>query len=798
MGRILRWARRGLAVSLVLGLGAGLWLAAVVPERIVLVTPEPSVLFEDAEGRYLAERSTDDAQHGFWPPAGPLPSKVVLATMAAEDVRFETHHGVDFRSVVRAVYQNIRNLRVVQGASTLAMQVVRLQDPGRRSLSRKAVEATVALGITHRFGREAVLRHYLTIAPYGNQNHGIVYAARRYMNKPLEDLTWAEAALLASLPRLPGRMNLYRANGWGRAERRARHVLTRLKEVGWIPEEDFIRAVTQLPMLRLLEKEKRPANALHAILALEREHRAGRMTEGPGSRNIVRTTIDLDIQRSVSELARRYVKGLRRDGAGNLAMVVVDRATGGVKAYLGSAEYGDVRSKGSIDYARVLRSPGSALKPFLFALGMWRKGFTAATLLTDVGLILDPKRGGYSIKNYDGGYLGPVLYRNALANSRNIPSIEVLQAVGVEAALEHFGDLGLVTRWKDPDHYGLSLALGSLHVTLFDLVRAYGVLAAGGSAFEMRWTDDPARVTRPRARILPEDIARQISLFLSDPMARLPSFPRLGWLEYPFPVAVKTGTSQGYRDAWCVAYSERYLVGAWVGHPDNFPMKRRSGADSAAMLVHRAMEELHPREMEGLGDRPFPPPRGFVARRIDMLSGKLAREDTPHVALEWFAPGTEPVEETDVYQMVTLDTATGRRAAPDCPPGRRQSKRFVSLEPRFARWAKISGFDLPPMDPADPLAQLRPDPELTIVTPCKDMRLMADPETPRDQATIALEASVTPPAPQVVWYLDGEPLAIADYPYTTRWKITPGEHILQVGLPYAPVRSAPVKVRVMN
>jgi penicillin-binding protein 1C len=790
--------RRFLALcvlALPLGFVASIVTFHALAHRLALAPPPPTVLLLDASGRHLADVGGEGRGHGYWPLDGSLPDRIVQATLAAEDARFRSHPGVDPRSVARALIEDLRQRRVAQGASTLAMQVARLEAPGPRTLWRKAVEAVVALGITGRHGRDAVLRHYLTIAPYGNDHHGIAYAARRYFDKPVQDLSWAECALLASLPRMPGKMNVHRHRGRQRAERRARYVLARLRALGAITEPELAQALDQLPGLRPRPREPRPASALHAILSLERDVRSGRLRPRRADGYALRTSLDLDVQAIASRVAAASIDGLREDGAGNLAVIVADVETGRVRAYVGSAGYRDPTGRGAIDYARVPRSPGSALKPFIYGLGLSVRGFTGATILSDVGLLLDPRRGRYDIHNYDGGHLGPILYRHALANSRNIPAFEVLNSVGVERAYRHLQELGLVRRWRDPAQYGLSLALGSMHVTLFDLVRAYGVLASGGTAFDLGWSA-AARPRRHRARTIPEDVARQITSFLSDPIARLPSFPRMGWLEYPFPVAVKTGTSQGFRDAWCVAYSRTRLVGAWVGHADNAPMKRRCGADSAAAIVHRVMAALHPEEMRGLNDVAFAPPRGWIARRIDMLSGKLARDDTPCATPEWFAPGTEPVELTDAYREVTVDALTGRAAGPDCPPERRRLERRVALAPRYAAWAKASGLELMPLDAPDPAGLLAARPELAVLSPRHDARYVGDPETPAAQSTIALEAAVWPPAPQVAWYVDGRLLCVADYPYTTRWRIAPGEHAFQVGLPYAPVRSPPVRVRV--
>jgi len=803
----LRWARlrlrtvgrrRAFAAAgalLALGLCALGW--RTLDRRVALVAPPPTLLFQDTEGRFLAELSSEEHRGGFWPMPSPLPERIVRATLAAEDARFASHPGVDPRSLLRAVVQDLRHLRGVSGASTLAMQVARLQEPGARTFRRKALESLVALGLTARFGREAVLRHYLTIAPYGNQNYGAAYAARRYLDKPLEDLTWAEAAFLASLPRLPGRMNVYTYDGWATAQTRARYVLGRLHGLGWISGEDFERAVRQLPGLALTPKETRPDSCLHAILAMEKSLRSDPVSWRARKTPIVRTTLDLDIQTAVAGVAMETIRPLRADGAGNMAVVVAEVRTGHVVAYLGSEDYFDAEDKGAIDYTRVRRSSGSTLKPFLYGLGMSRKGYTPATLLTDVGITLDPRTGGYTVKNYDESFLGPILYRNALANSRNVPAVQVLEAVGVEEAYRHFGELGLVHRWRDPRNYGLTLALGGLPVTLWDLVGSYGVLANEGRPFSLVWFPGPVAAPEPASRIIPEPVARQITLFLSDPMARLPSFPRMGWLEYPFPVAVKTGTSKGYRDAWCVAYSQKYLVGAWVGHPENYPMNRRCGADSAAMVVHKVMESLHPEEMAGLSDLAFPPPRDHVARRIDLLSGKLATQETPYVAFEWFLPGTEPREETDVYRTVEMDVRTGLPAGPDCPPTLRRAKQCVVLDARFDRWARQSGLEPFPRPDEGVLPSMRGrETELLVRSPREGTRILPDPETPADFATLALEASVSPPVAQVVWYVDGRPFEVADYPYSTRWKVTPGAHTFRVGLPYAPPSSPAVKIVV--
>jgi penicillin-binding protein 1C len=761
----------------------------------VLVVPAPTVLVEDVQGRFLAEVSLDDMRRGFWPLPGVIPQRILEATLAAEDARFYEHGGVDWRSAERALWQNLKRRRRVSGASTIAMQVARLQDPEPRTYVQKIAQASVARGLIKRYGHDAVLRHYLLIAPYGNQYHGVVYASRRFFSKPLEDLTWAEAALLAGLPKLPGRMNILHPKGRALAERRANYVLDRLRTLGRITEAERKEALELLPQLRIALPETRPRSGLHAAFAMEkvlREHPGA----GGVSRVRVRSTLDLDLQEIVQLEAWKAMEKFRPEGAGNVAALVVERATGRILAYLGAEDYFDTENGGAIDYAQRPRSSGSTLKPFIYALGLRDRGFTAATLLTDVGMALNGRSGGYTIRNFDETFLGPILFRNALANSRNIPAIQVLEAVGVDQAYRHLVDLGLAKGDHDPAFYGDGLAIGAMPVTLVDLVRAYGMLANEGRAFDLRWFDEGVRPT-PARQILPEDVARQITLFLSDPMARLPSFPRMGSLEYPFPVAVKTGTSKGFRDAWCVAYSERYLVGAWIGHPKNYPMNRTSGATSAGELVRAILETLHPEEMKGQAEHTFPPPRGWEAHPICLLSGKLASDDCPAVAVEWFKPGSEPQLEVGVHQRLQVDRRTGVAAGQDCPSQFLLTKSFTVLDPRFSAWARESGLELmPPELSTAPENSLRPRSFRLEVSQPRAGVLLEDPEAPASVRTLSLEATVDPPAPQVVWYVDGKPFKVVAYPYAARWRMQEGSHTFQIRLPYAPQVSPVTRVTI--
>jgi len=438
----------------------------------------------------------------------------------------------------------------------------------------------------------------------------------------------------------------------------------------------------------------------------------------------------------------------------------------------------------------VPRSPGSTLKPFFYALALERGALTPATLLDDLG------RGPGDIGNADGVFLGPLLPRVALANSRNVPAAFVLQSVGLDEGYAFLRDLGLHEGEVPARRYGLGLTIGGMPVTLEHLVRAYGALASDGLLQDLVWFEGQ-QLAAPR-RVLSEDVARQIALYLSDPQARQPSFARLGALEYPFPVAVKTGTSSRYRDAWTLAFSNRYLVGVWVGDPDFRPMDRLTGYRSAAELAQRVLLGLHPDEADGLSDVPFPAPRGQQLVRLCALSGQRATPYCERVFGEWLRTGDEPRGDCPFHVPLGIDTRSGALATRTTPRTFVEVRTFVELPPRYASWAAQAGLTAPPRpegSSASPL-ELEPDLRLTVTAPQDGLRLLRDPETPADRSTLGLSAVVTPPVPQLVWYVDGQPFTVADYPYGARWPLQPGEHVIQARLPRAPIRSSPVRVLV--
>jgi penicillin-binding protein 1C len=580
-----------------------------------------------------------------------------------------------------------------------------------------------------RYGREAVLRQYLKLAPYGNGSHGIAHAARFYFDKPVADLSWAEIAFLAAIPQAPSRMNPLQLDGRVDAIARGHRILDALHGNRVITGTEHALATAQLDDLPWLDRRVRPESALHAILNLQRRIAAG---EAPAISSVdprVVTTIASDIQVQVEAASKRHLEHWRKEGAQQAAAVVVSVETGEVLAWVGSSGYFEPDA-GAIDFAQTDRSPGSTLKPFIYALALDRGVIAPETRLLDAAF------GAGTIANADRGFLGALTPRRALANSRNVPAANLTKAIGLDETFLYLRMLGLNSAERPARYYGLSLSVGALPTTLEKLTRAYLALANDGVMRDLVWLRNAP--TPGGSRVMSVDAARLVTQFLADPSARLPSFPRMGSTEYPFPVAIKTGTSQGYRDAWTMAFSRKYLVGVWVGRADAGPMREVTGANGAAELARAILLGLH--------------------------------GDVPDVA------------------ALAFPSPPGYRLGPACAAE-------VDCAAALPEWTRASAERKPlavkaETDLADDAATI------TIVSPAAGMRVIRNPELPADLASLPLKAAVSPAASQVVWYVDGKPLLVSRADEVARWPLQPGTHTFEARVPYRSLVSLPVTVHI--
>ena len=550
-------------------LGVALALDALFPpplERLhdlsVTVTDRagaPLRVFTNAAGAWRLPATAEDAA-----------PRLVDLLLAYEDRRFFTHPGVDALAVARAAWQNLTAGRVVSGASTLTMQVARLLEPRPRTFTAKAAEGLRAVQLEWRYGKRDILAMYLTLAPYGGNVEGVRAASMGLFGKPPRALTAAEAALLVALPQSPTRLRPDRAPERARAARDK--VLERAVTAGILDRRAADEAMAEpIPA----ERAPMPAHAPHLAEGLKARH--------PGQ-PVLRTTIDGALQRALEDLARRELPGLH-ERAG-LALMVVENRTREVLAYVGSPDHLDERRLGSIDMVRAVRSPGSALKPFIYGLGFEDGVIHPLTRVADVST----RFGDYAPRNFDRDFSGELTVREALQRSLNVPAVLVLDRVGpvrfAEALKRAGARLVLPAGTVQP---GLPVALGGASVSLWSMAGLYVGLAHGGMVAPLRVAAD--ETGGAEARLLSPVAAQQVLGILegTPPPAGVVQDADARW---DGPIALKTGTSYGFRDAWAFGVTERYTVGVWAGRPDGTPSPDHYGRNTAAPMLYRVFDRL--------------------------------------------------------------------------------------------------------------------------------------------------------------------------------------------------------------
>lgn len=650
---ILKIVLVGVILGLLAGGGLLLWVSTLempsfdsFSERVVA----KSTKIYDRTGEILLYDVYKDVKRQIVPFEN-ISKNIKNATLAIEDNEFYQHAGVKPFSILRAFLVNLSAGENLQGGSTITQQLVKkalLTD--EKLWTRKIKELILSLKLEKQLNKDEILNHYLNEMPYGGSIYGVEEASQAYFGQSAAELGVAESAYLAAMLKAPSYYSPFGKNK-DKLDERKNVVINRMAELGFITPEEAAQEKTR--KIEFLPKAERGIKAPHFVLWIREYLEEEYGEEALHARGLrVTTTLDWPMQEIAERVVGEYgASNKEQFNANNAALTAIDPKTGQILTMVGSKDYFNAEDDGNFNIALAHRQPGSSFKPFAYAEA-FNKGFTPETMLFDLETQFDTScaRGGncYKPSNYDDKFRGPMSLREALAQSINIPAIKVLYLAGLRDTLNLAKNMG-ITSLGNANQYGLTLVLGGGEVSLLDMTSAYSVFANDGIRNPytniLKIEDDKGNVLEEYAprpnRVLPENTARLVSNILSDNAARIPSFAPGGPLEFRTQaVAVKTGTTNDYKDAWILGYTPNLAAGAWAGNSNNTPMEKKVAGLIVAPLWRAFMDEalkLVPKE-----DFPAPEPtnpellpvlrgywqggRGYF---IDKISGKLATEYTP-------------------------------------------------------------------------------------------------------------------------------------------------------------------------
>jgi len=679
-------------------------------------SPAGTLTLLDCRGREIAELASPEARTQFPITLEKMGPWLPRVTVALEDRRFYEHRGLDWRAIAAACTRNLRSRHLVSGASTITQQLVkRATGREQRSWSRKLYEAVIAWKLERHWNKERMLAEYLNRSSYGNRRIGPEAAAHAYFDKSARDLTLSEAIFLAGLPQAPTRLNPWRHPE--QANRKYARSLARLVELRFITR-DQQSLLAEPPKIAHIDPPRLAPHFVDAVVA-----------RNPGLCGKLRTTLDLDLQTTIERLVRSHLSALNRHDITQAAVVVLENATGAVRAMVGSANY----AVSQINGAMQPRSCGSTLKPFVYLDAIDKRLLTAASLLPDTPDAIRDEYSDYDPQNYNHHYLGPVRLREALGCSLNVPAVFALSQLGARPAFYQ------LQKWcfdfpQGLADYGAGFVLGNAETRLVDLAAAYAGLARGGSAMRAKFL---SAEHQPINRIASEEATAIITDILCDNEARQKSFGSHSPLAFEQRVAAKTGTSSGFRDTWTVGFDKEHTVAVWAGNFDGRPMRDTFAVRAATPLWAAVMHELLRR------DHPLDPPvehGRLVRREICKATGLLPSRFSSATLSELFLTRTEPSEDSADYFA-----RDGKLLLPDA----------------YSRWCASRDNTIG--------AHVRSD--FRITNPPANARYQIDPALPPSQQMVELTAAF---ASDVEWFVNGKQIS-PQHDSRFFWQLAPGE-----------------------
>jgi len=650
-----------------------IFTAVIVAVAVVRHYPKPplssyytsSVAVYDARGQLLRLTLAKDDRYRLWLPLESISPEIIEAFLLQEDRWFYRHLGVNPLSLMRGGWRTYVTQEPRQGGSTITMQLARLLDrnPSRssRTIGAKVKQIVRAVALEAMYSKREILEAYLNLVPYGANVEGVGAASLIHFGKSTQSLSLPETLTLAVIPQAPARRTLGR--NLHRDQRQADGaslIGARLRLFDrWLAR--YPQAASQAGLMKLAlnlrTSSHLPFLAPHTVNHL--------VARDGGVSPEIHSTLDLRLQRTLERQIHRYVERQRRIGIENATAMLIDYRSMEVKAVVGSAGFHNAAINGQVNGTLAKRSPGSTLKPFIYALAMDQGLIHPLSVLKDAPAAFGP----FSPENFDGTFIGPITARDALIRSRNIPAVGLAAKLSQPSLYDFLKRAG-VSRMAREKHYGLSLALGGGDVTMEELVTMYGVLANRGvlqtlqyrkSAQERTAANDGVRLISEEASFMTLDILR------SNPRPE----GSIAGTRASIPVAWKTGTSWGFRDAWSAGVFGPYVLAVWIGRFDGEGNPAYVGVQAAAPLFFQIVDAIAA-EDHGLTEPVFRNPPNLTRVEVCAASGDLPNVHCPMKATTWFMPGKSPIRVSDVHRAVMIDTRTGRIACPPYEQGRVQ------------------------------------------------------------------------------------------------------------------------------
>ncbi len=794
----LKWWWRSSLVALCI---CGLWLLIFVsrawPTAYPLKAERNSTLIYDRSGCLLREVHLKGGTSKRWIPLKDIPTWVQDAVLTAEDRRFYYHCGADPLAIMRSAYYNCKVGRVIMGGSTISEQLIRLLMPARpRTLKNKFIELLYSLRLSFNFSKEQILEAYLNRVYFGGQAYGLEAAAQLYFGCPARALSPAQGAFLTVLVRSPQELAPYK--DINPALKLQRDLLLSMEKRGVLGSADLKRALAEKITLAPLSERFAAPHFCDFVVAQNEQWPAQDAVR-------IDTTLDLKIQDYAENILNYHLERLASHNVKNGSLVVLDIKRGDILAMVGSKNYfslPDGQNNGSL----TLRQPGSALKPFTYALAL-QNGFTAASILPDLSYLDAMLKDAFVPENYDRQFHGPVRLRQALACSYNVPAVYVLQKIGINSLLELLHNLGFTELNKNAQHYGLGLTLGSGEVNLLHLANAYRGLASGGKYQAVRfcqaYTDSRGEkhfwpLANTEQKVISPEVCTLIGDILADSRARSEAFGYHSALNLPFRCSVKTGTSKDYRDNWCIGYDDNYVVGVWTGNFDASAMHNISGITGAAPIFRDVMKYVHQyrsRSSKILNIGKFNETEpGLEKRWICAESGAAPGPYCYNKIQEYFLFNTFPHEVCQVHKLYCFSKTNKQPVNPlSCSPYEYFTKVVPVYPPLYRAWMREHKMLIPPQwtlyRKIDSKAQKKhaqssrlsmqdesEPPEDKIIFPEDGAVFRIDPFLKRQHQNVNLRATSSAPNKKLTWKIDGKIFQVSSEPHVVSWPLLEGVH----------------------